>query len=134
MSQDLTKKGSRKNSILRDGWKRGDGGDDFDAVGEQREDQNIWSGGSKAGWWQPKETLAPVFWKCCLCKGLKLRTLIFLPEILRNQQLHPEKEKAVKGPAISFGGLFSNTFLRLYAEVEDVLIWFILMELGNESL
>ena len=32
------------------------------------------------------------------------------PEILSDQQIIPEKEKAIKGLVISFGGFFSNTF------------------------
>ena len=45
----------------------------------------------------PKETLASVFWKSCLCKGLKLRMLKFLPKssetnkssLKRGKQLRP---------------------------------------------
>ena len=78
------KKGSRgkkkKPSILSRGWNRVGGGSKFDAVGKQREDQNVWRGRVSKGCWHPKETLASVFWKSCLRKGLKLRTLKFLPK------------------------------------------------------
>lgn len=61
-----------------------------------------------------------------VCTELKLSTLSSLPEILGNHQIILKKEKAIKGLAISLGGLFLNTFLHLQAEPEGVFIRFTL--------
>lgn len=52
LSWDLLNTGSKKNSILSNGWTRGEGGSEFDVLGKQREGQNSVECVCVGGWHQ----------------------------------------------------------------------------------